>query len=105
MINSSAILEINIKNFLYNYESLKKIAYNSFAGATIKANAYGLGDIKLYKILYTYGCRNFFVATLKEGLILRNKFKYGQIFILNGVEKEEIIFYKFIFSSKKFYIT
>ena len=69
----------------------KKIANKSQIGVTIKANAYGLGDIKLYKILYTYGCRNFFVATLKEGLILRNKYKYGQIFILNGVEKEEII--------------
>ena len=38
MINSSAILEINKKNLIHNYKSLAKIANNSLAGATIKAN-------------------------------------------------------------------
>ena len=52
MINSSAILEINTKNFLYNYKSLAKISNKSLTGATIKANAYGLGDLKLFNILY-----------------------------------------------------
>ena len=39
---------------------------NSIAGATIKANAYGLGDVKIFKLLYKAGCRHFFVATFDE---------------------------------------
>ena len=73
MINSSAILEIDIKNFLYNYKSLAKIANNSLTGATIKANAYGLGDLKVFNILYKNGCRHFFVATINEALKIREK--------------------------------
>ena len=89
MINSSSILEINTKNIIYNYRSLKKIANNSLIGVTIKANAYGLGDVKIFNILYKIGCRNFFVATLEEGLKLRKKFAYGNIYILNGIQKKE----------------
>ena len=61
MISSNAILEINTKNFIYNYKSLSKIANNSLTAATIKANAYGIGDIKGFKILYKIGCRHFFI--------------------------------------------
>ncbi len=90
MTNSSAILEINLKNFIHNYKSLSKISSKSLIGATIKANAYGLGDLKIFKILYKNGCKNFFVATLDEGLNIRKKFLNGNIFILNGFEKDDI---------------
>ena len=50
MIDSNAILEINIKNLIHNYNSLKKISNKSICGATIKANAYGIGDNKVFKI-------------------------------------------------------
>ena len=93
MINSSAILEINLKNFIYNYKSLSKISSKSLIGATIKANAYGLGDLKILKILYKYGCRNFFLATLEEGLSIRKKFSKGNIFILNGFERNSLEIY------------
>ena len=66
MKDSSAILEINTKNILHNYKALSRIASNSISGATIKANAYGLGDIKVFNILYNNGCRHFFVATIEE---------------------------------------
>ena len=90
MINSSAILEIDIKNFLYNYKSLAKIANNSLTGATIKANAYGLGDIKVFKILYKAGCRHFFVANIQEALNIRKKYIGGFIYVLNGLNKKNI---------------
>ena len=89
MINSSSILEINTKNIIYNYRSLKKIAKNSLIAVTIKANAYGLGDIKIFNLLYKIGCRHFFVATLEEALKLRKKFSFGNIYILNGIQKKE----------------
>ena len=90
MINSSAILEINKKNLIHNYKSLAKIANNSSAGATIKANAYGLGDLKIFEILYKNGCRHFFVATFEEAIRLRRKFSKGNIYVLNGVDESEV---------------
>jgi len=76
MIDSSAILEINTKNILHNYKVLSRIANKSISGATIKANAYGLGDLKVFNILYNIGCKHFFVATIEEALNLRKKYKF-----------------------------
>ena len=85
MINSSAILEINTKNFLYNYKSLAKISNKSLTGAIIKANAYGLGDLEIFKILYSNGCRHFFVATIDEALKIRKNYSKGNLYVLNGM--------------------
>ena len=63
MISSSSVLEINLKNLIYNYKFLSKLNKGNITGSTIKANAYGLGDIEIYKNLYKAGCRNFFLAT------------------------------------------
>ena len=51
MISSSAVLEINTKNILHNYKYLASLSKSSLAGATIKANAYGLGVIKIFNII------------------------------------------------------
>ena len=92
MLDSSAILEINTKNILYNYKALSRIANNSISGATLKANAYGLGDLKIFDVLYNNGCKHFFVATIEEALNLRKKFKEGNVYILNGVDESQIKF-------------
>jgi len=90
MISPSAILEVNLKNLIFNYKYLSLINKGKFTGAIIKANAYGLGDYKIIKVLYKEGCKHFFVATLFEAIKLRNKFKYGYIYVLNGVKKNKI---------------
>ena len=90
MIHSSAILEINTKNFIHNYKYLNSISDKSYTGATIKANAYGLGEIKIFNLLYKNGCRHFFVATFKEAFQIRSKYKGGYIYILNGINKKNI---------------
>ena len=91
MINSSALLEINTNNFIHNFRSLNKCAKHSITGATIKANAYGLGDKEIYKILYKNGCRHFFVATFEEALKLKKKYQNKSlIFVLNGIEKNNL---------------
>ena len=51
MINSGAILEIKINNLVYNYKVFSKLAKNSLTAATIKANAYGLGDKEVFNLL------------------------------------------------------
>jgi len=96
MIYSNAILEIYTKNLISNFKLLSKIAKNSTPGATIKANAYGIGDKEIFKILYKNGCRHFFLATLEEALSIRKISSRGTIYVLNGLENNNLeIFYKF----------
>ena len=80
MISPSAVLEVNLKNIIYNYKYL----------SSLNNNQYGLGDKKIIKILYKYGCRHFFVATLDEALKLRETFKYGYLYVLNGINQIDI---------------
>ena len=90
MILQSAVLEINLKNLIYNYKYLSSLNKGSYTAAIIKANAYGLGDITIIKKLYKIGCKHFFVATIDEAINLRKNFRYGYIFVLNGLRKKEI---------------
>lgn len=89
MIISSAFLEINLNNLIFNYKYLSSLNKNGLTGATIKANAYGLGDIKIIKTLYKVGCRHFFVATHEEAINIRKKFKLGWLYVLNGIRKND----------------
>ena len=93
MIKPSSILEVNIKNLIYNYKLFDKITKAKVA-ATIKADGYGTGSIKVFKSLQKNGCNHFFVATLNEGLELRKKFKNGSIYVLNGIENNKTLIYK-----------
>ena len=86
MINSNVILEINTKNLVHNFNTLSKIANSSILGATIKANAYGIGDQVAFKVLYKNSCRHFFFATFNEALLIRKKFFKANIYVLNGLE-------------------
>jgi alanine racemase len=90
MINSNAIVEINKKNLLYNYQLFKKIAKKSIVAATIKANAYGLGYREIFTILFKEGCRHFFLATTEEGIDVRKLNKKVNIYVLNGLEGNEL---------------
>ena len=91
MINESGILNINTKNLVYNYNFFKKLKKNLIVAPTIKANAYGLGDKKVFNLLLKNNCKHFFVATLNEGLKLKNKNKFVNIFILNGLQDSNLI--------------
>tara|TARA_Y100000590_G_C15718157_1_gene1012589 strand:+ start:616 stop:1683 length:1068 start_codon:yes stop_codon:yes gene_type:complete len=88
MIPSNAYLEVNLKNIIFNYKYLSSFNKKNLTGATIKANAYGLGDKKIIETLYKIGCRHFFLATLEEAINLRKNFKYGKLYILNGIDKQ-----------------
>ena len=91
---SSSILEVNLKNLIHNFKVFKKFIKNKQVAATIKANAYGIGDKIAFSTLYKNGCRHFFLATLNEGLELRKSFKKGYIYILNGLENNDINIFK-----------
>jgi len=90
VINQSGILNINTKNLIYNYNFFKKLKKNLIVAPTIKANAYGLGDKRIYNLLLNHGCKHFFVATLNEGLKLNNKNKLINIYVLNGLQNYKL---------------
>ena len=94
MIKPSAILEINLKNLVYNYKFFTKLTKNITVAATIKANAYGIGDLEAFKILSKNGCKHFFVATIYEALKIRKISNQTNIYVLNGLENNNINNYK-----------
>ncbi len=91
----NAILQINLKNIENNYNYLKNTAPNTIIAACVKANSYGLGTGEICKTLYKQNCRDFFVATLEEALLLRKKYKNVNIYMLNGINNLDGFFEAF----------
>ena len=89
----SIILEINLKNIFLNYLKLRKKNVNGITAAVVKANAYGLGIKKIFQILKKAGCNDFYVATIKEGIEIRKLNKKINIYVLNGIDKNEIKYF------------
>ena len=83
--SSRPTLRVNLDNLRYNYEAIKKRVGNAKIGASIKADAYGLGAMQVGRALYGAGCRIFFVATAGEGKMLRDAVgPNSAIYVLNG---------------------
>ena len=90
MNSSKPTLIINLKNIQHNYKKLKKACPNSDIGASVKANAYGLGIHKIAPILLHSGCKHFFVANCDEGIRLRSIIeKDSNIYVFHGVFRNE----------------
>jgi len=64
-------LRIDLTALRRNYQTLKKRVGAVTVGASVKADAYGLGIKPVARSLYGAGCRVFFVATAGEGKLLR----------------------------------
>lgn len=78
-------LRIDLDALKANYNALKAKAGVAKIGASVKADAYGLGAVPVGKALYGAGCRIFFVATAGEGKILRDGVgPNAAIYVLNG---------------------
>ncbi len=57
---------------------------NRNCAAVVKADAYGLGAERVGAALYKAGCRDFFTATITEGVIMRRVAPEARIYIFNG---------------------
>lgn len=78
-------LRIDLAQLQANYKALKAKVGDTKVGASVKADAYGLGLEPVGKSLYGAGCRIFFVATAGEGKILRDAIgPNSAIYVLNG---------------------
>lgn len=83
---ASAILEIDLQAIQKNWRLIEaKVGKAVQCAAVVKADGYGLGAAPVAKALAAAGCKTFFVATLDEGLALRETQKSAEIAVLNGL--------------------
>ncbi len=91
LITDRAWVEINLGNLEHNINELKKIiSPNTKIMAVVKANAYGHGIIEISKKLNQIGINDFAVATLQEGISLRENGIVGNILILGYTGLENL---------------
>ena len=72
------ILNISLKDIKSNWIALNNASHGK-AAAVIKANAYGMGMLKVAQTLIEAGCNYFYVANLDEGIQLRKEFKSEKV--------------------------
>ncbi len=78
-------LTVDLGALSRNYHTLKGLAAPSECGAVVKANGYGLGAAAVASRLVAEGCTTFFVATVSEGIELRDTIDVPEVYILGGV--------------------
>ena len=93
-----AWMEINLSNFRYNIQSIKKqVEGKAELIGVVKADAYGLGASKICQILKEEGVNIFAVATIAEGIALRKEGYVDEMIIVlglsPGIYAEEIVEY------------
>jgi alanine racemase len=91
MIDINPYAEISINNYKYNLNSIKTLLKKNVSiMAIVKANAYGHGAIEISRAAFEMGIRHFGVATLYEGIELRENNIMGEILILGQISPHEI---------------
>ena len=78
-------LTIDLGALADNYRLLAARAAPAVVAGVLKADAYGLGAVRVARTLWATGCRTFFVALPEEGIALREALPEATIFVLNGV--------------------
>ncbi len=82
MNNSRTYIKVNLDNLVHNFKVLKNKAGSSKFMAVVKADAYGHGAEFVSKTLENEGCEYFAVATVDEGVELRNAGINSNIIVL-----------------------
>ncbi len=85
-----SIARIYLDNFAHNMQEIKKIAPNKKICLAIKANAYGHGLVKIAQKAHDLGIDFLSVATVGEGIELRNAGITEPILLLSLCHKDEI---------------
>ncbi|MFT5083700.1 MAG: alanine racemase [Lentisphaeria bacterium] len=79
-------LSVDLRAIADNWKYIRdQLNASAECGAVVKANAYGLGVERIAPKIYQAGCRNFFVANLKEAIQLQSLVgRDSKIFVLTG---------------------
>lgn len=87
---SGGLLSIDLAAVAENYRMLASRAPGSRCAAVVKADAYGLGLGPIAQQLAACGCDCYFVANIREGQALRELLPAGDIYVLEGVAREQV---------------
>lgn len=80
-----ARLIINLAALCDNWRMMRDRSKPARCSAVIKADGYGLGAKPVARALYEAGCRDFFVATAREGAYVRHEVPDARIFVMNCI--------------------
>ena len=82
---AGAVLKINLAALRNNYRLLRSMLGAADCGAAVKADAYGLGALRVSEALVQEGCRHLFVAHLEEAIALRANIPESvAIYVMHG---------------------
>ncbi len=87
-ITRPTVMEVNLENFKYNIEQIRKLANNTKLMPVIKANGYGTHINKNLEIIKEFDI--IAVAIVDEAIELRDLGYAGEIFVLNQPSIQEI---------------
>lgn len=79
------LVAVDLSAVQHNYQQIAKHSAPATIAPVIKANAYGLGMLKVAKALNDVGAKEFFVATLEEGVELKKVFPDCTVFVFYGL--------------------
>lgn len=77
-------LTIDSEALSHNWRALDRLSGSARAGAAIKADGYGLGAVRVARVLAGSGCADFFVAHWSEAADLANVIDPTRIGVLHG---------------------
>ncbi len=87
MQGANGFLTVDLAALASNYGKLRSMVAPKRVAAVVKADAYGLGAVRVSLALQAEGCKQFFVANLMEALALQPALERDvQIFVLNGLQ-------------------
>ncbi|CAN7227851.1 alanine racemase [Rhizobium sp. LjRoot258] len=78
-------LTVDLTALTENWKDMARRSGKARAAAVVKADAYGTGIEDSGEALYMAGARDFFVATVDEGVTLRPYAPDARIFVLSGI--------------------
>ena len=85
IINKNGLLKVNLNNLSANYKILKTYTKNSRIAGVLKSDSYGLGLERVAKKLVDLGCKDFFLTSLDESILVRSESPQSNIILLNGI--------------------
>lgn len=77
-------LRLDSDALVHNWRALDRLSGKARAGAAVKADGYGLGAVRVVKLLAEAGCRDFFVAHASEAGALDGHVDPSRVSILHG---------------------
>ena len=84
----TARLRIDLGALCANYALFQNAARPGRAAAVVKADAYGLGATPVARALRAAGCRDYFVATVEEGVAVRAELAEALIYVFEGARPD-----------------